>query len=516
MSASVCEDTNEQMTGLDVSPRRRRLGLTLAACCVAQAMILLDVTIVNVALPSIERGIDSTPEGLEWVINAYTLALAALIPVGGSLGDRYGRKRLFVAGLLVFTATSVGCALSTTGEQLIGWRAVQGVGGAMMAALTLSILVASFPAERRTAVIGLWAAIASLGFGLGPVLGGLLLGAFPWSSIFWVNVLIGGAGLVLALVGVSESKDPNSHPLDWIGALLVSGAMFCLTFSLIESSDSPWASPIVAGPLVCSAALVALFLLWESGRAAPLVPLSLFGIRSFAAANLVLALMYLSLTGMFFYVTLFFQNLLGWTAFQTGLSWLFMIALFLGASVNAGRINKRFAARPVVAVGAAVAGFGMLGLALISPDTPFALTATWYLLVGLGYGLAIPAVSSVAMGDVPSAHVGVGSGILNTARQVGSSVGLAAVAAIGISLTSRYWEASVAKLPVTSQRTALGLAPDVNSGSAEQVASTIGMAAGAYAQKAFLLGYRASMVAAAVALGLAAVIALAGLGTKAR
>jgi MFS transporter, DHA2 family, methylenomycin A resistance protein len=344
------------------------------------------------------------------------------------------------------------------------------------------------------------------------VLGGLLLGAFSWSSIFWVNGLIGGVGLILALVGVTNSRDPAERPLDWIGAVLVSGAMFLLTFGLIESNDSPWLSPTVIGSLVGSAVLWALFLVREARTAFPLVPLALFRIRSFTTANVIFVLLYLSLTGMFFYVTLFFQNLLGWSALTTGLSWIFLNFLFLVASVNAGRVTGRFGMRRVIAVGCAVAALGMFGLALISPTTPFAVTASLYMALGLGYSLAVPAVSSVAMGDVPVARAGGGSGILNTARQLGSSVGLAVVASVGIGVTSARWEASVSGLPEPSQAAAAGLTQDVNSGSAGEVAGSIGSAAGSYAQDAFLSGYRSAMLAAAVALGVAVFLAVLHLG----
>jgi MFS family permease len=204
----------------------------------SQAMILLDVTIVNVALPSIQQELHVQPANLEWVVGAYTLVLAALILVGGTLGDRFGRKRVFLVGLCIFTLASAGCALSQDDKMLIAFRALQGVGGAAMAALTLSILVHAYDPEHRTSAVGTWAAISGLGFGLGPVLGGLLIQAFDWSAIFWVNVPIGVACGAVALVAVEESRDPQARRLDVLGALLAAGGLFLLTFALIEQSPN--------------------------------------------------------------------------------------------------------------------------------------------------------------------------------------------------------------------------------------------------------------------------------------
>ena len=213
---------------------------TLLAVCVGQAMILLDVTIVNVALPSIQRELGVTPANLEWVINAYCLTLGSLLLVGGALGDRYGRKRVYIVGLTLFTLLSAACALAQDDPQLIAFRALQGGGAALMAPLTLAILVDAVPPERRTTAIGIWAGVASLGVGLGPVLGGVMIEAFDWSAVFWVNVPLGVLGVALALVGVRESRDPDARRIDPVGTLLVATGLFLLTFGLIETNEHPW------------------------------------------------------------------------------------------------------------------------------------------------------------------------------------------------------------------------------------------------------------------------------------
>lgn len=261
--------------------RRRRL--TLVAMCIAQGMTLLDVTIVNTALPSIQRELHMTAGQLEWVISAYALSLAAFIPLGGALGDRYGRKRFFLAGMVVFTLGSVACALSTSDVALIGSRALQGAGGAFMSALTLAILTETYPVERRAGAFGMWAAISGLGFGLGPVVGGALLSVFSWSAVFWVNVPVAVAGFVIAIVAVTESRNPEGRALDAVGMVAVALGLLGLTFGLIESSSHPWASLDVVGPLVGGAILLAFFVLWESRTSSPMLPPSLLRARSFVS-----------------------------------------------------------------------------------------------------------------------------------------------------------------------------------------------------------------------------------------
>src|ERR1700683_2709378 len=219
------------MRGTTSAPAGSR-RLTLVAMCLAQGMILLDVTIVNVALPSIQRDLHTTTGNLEWVVSAYALALATLIPCGCALGDRFGRRRFFVVGLIIFTLASSACALSTGAVELVAFRVLQGVGGALMSALTLSILVEAYPAERRAKAIGTWAGAAGLGFGLGPVVGGLLLGVADWSSIFWVNVPIGVCAVIITLRGVVESKDTQPRRFDVVGVVLSVTGLFSLTFAL--------------------------------------------------------------------------------------------------------------------------------------------------------------------------------------------------------------------------------------------------------------------------------------------
>jgi DHA2 family methylenomycin A resistance protein-like MFS transporter len=411
-----------------MSPGRRRW--TLIAACFSQFMILLDVTIVNVALPSIQRELDVTPGTLVWTINAYALPLASLILVGGTLGDRYGRKRVFALGFALFTLFSAGCALSTSDHMLIAFRALQGVGAALLAPLSLAILVDAFEPERRAWAIGIWATIAGLGFGLGPVLGGALIEAFDWSAIFWVNVPIGIAGLLTTLTQVRESRDPGARRLDPGGAALASGALFCLTLGLVETDDHAWTSAFTLAFLGAAVALAAAFLVFEARHAEPMLPLGFFRRRAFTIANLDFGLMYAALAGVLFFVSLYFQNVKGFSALETGVSWLTMNVPFILVSLFAGRLQGRFGARRVVVGGALLAGLGLLDFAPLDADSPFLQAVPGYFLVGVGYGAAVPAISAVAMGAIEVERAGVASGVLNTARQVGTAVGLAALGSI--------------------------------------------------------------------------------------
>jgi DHA2 family methylenomycin A resistance protein-like MFS transporter len=412
---------------------------TLAACCCAQFLILLDVTTLNVALPAIQRELDVPTGSLVWIINAYVLPLASLILVSGTLGDRYGRKRVFLAGFALFTAFSVGCALATSDDTLIVFRALQGAGAALLAPLSLSILVDAFPPERRAWAIGIWATVAGLGFGGGPILGGALIRAFDWSAIFWMNVPVGITGMLLTLVFVRESRDPNARRLDLVGAALVSAGLFCLTFALVESDEHGWTSGFTLGLLGAAAGLLAFFLLHEAHHPEPMLPLGFFRRRVFARANVLYAVLYAGLAGTLFFVSLYFQNVKGYSPLRTGISWLVMNVPFLAVSVVAGRIQPRFGVRLVVFVGTLLGGIGILGFAALGVDSSFLRALPAYLVVGLGYGLCVPALSTVAMGAIEVEHAGVASGVLNTSRQVGASVGLAALTSIGTAVAPGPW-----------------------------------------------------------------------------
>jgi MFS transporter, DHA2 family, methylenomycin A resistance protein len=494
-----------------VRDTRRRQRLTLWAMCISQGMILLDITIVNIALPSIQADLHMTAGQLEWVVSAYALTLATLIPLGGTLGDRFGRKRVFLVGLVVFTLASAACALSSDAGVLIGCRVVQGVGGAVMSALTLSILSEAYPVETRAGAIGIWAAIAGLGFGLGPVIGGILIGVSDWSSVFWVNVPIGVVGLGVAVVGVSESRDPVARHLDVTGIVLSATGLFGITFGFIEAASRPFASPAVYGPIVAGAALLSGFVWWEHRCVSPMSPPALLRDRGFRTSCAVYFLAYLALASVMFFVTLLFQDVKGWSALRTGVSWLLMNVPFIVMAQLAGRLQRRFSSGPVVVTGCLVAGAGVALLGLVTTATPFVLAAAGYILLGAGYGTLVPGITNVAMRTVPTGTSGVAAGIVNASRQVGTSVGLGFVGFLGVRAAAGAWSASVARLPPGSHATAGSLTQSVSSGQIGKVTATLGKQAGDAATTAFLHGYGVAIGTCALALLVAAGAAYAGL-----
>jgi EmrB/QacA subfamily drug resistance transporter len=455
--------------------------------CIAQGMILLDVTIVNIALPSIQRELHASSGELEWVISGYALSLAALIPLSGSLGDRFGRKRFFAAGLIVFALGSVACALSASALELIASRVLQGVGGAIMSALALSILTVTYSGKARAGAIGIWATVAGLGFGLGPVVGGLLLGMFGWSSVFWVNVPFAVAGIVLTVTVVPESRNPDTRPVDVPGVLSSAGGLLALIFGLIESASSSWTSAPVAIPLAAGLVLLASFVWWERRAPVPMVPPAVLKLRSFTTSCGVYLLSYASLTGVYFYLTLLYQDVDGWTALRTGLSWLFMNVPFLITAQFAGRLSRRLPARAIVGGGCLVTAAGILTLSTLTPSSPFIVAVIGYVLFGTGTGMWIPGVANVAMRDVPPGLSGTASGVFNASRQVGTSMGLAILGAIGAE------------------------ARNVASARISSVTRALGPSQRAAAEQAFSHGYHLAVLVAGLGLIAAAIIAAFGL-----
>jgi MFS transporter, DHA2 family, methylenomycin A resistance protein len=479
------------VAGQPLSARRR--VVTLVAMCVAQGMILLDNTIVNVALPSIQRELDVNPGNLIWIVNAYVLALASLIMVGGTLGDRYGRKRVFLIGLAIFTAMSAACALSPDDPALVAARAAQGVGAALVAPLSLSILADAYPPERRTAAIGIWAAAAGLGFGAGPVVGGILVELFSWSAVFWVNVPIGIIGLVLVITGVRESRNPHARRLDLPGAVLVAAGLCVLTFAIVESEHIGWTSPTMIALLATAGVLLVSFLVVESRVREPMVPLGLFRDSRFTVSCGVYAIMYLALASTFFFVTLFFQNVEGWSALEVGLSWLIMNTPFLIASTLAGRLAV-WIGTATCWLGVLLGGLGVLALAFLTPGADLLAASPGYVLIGAGYGMAVPTISSVAVSALPLEHSGLASGVLNSARQVGTAVGLAVLGSVGLAVTRNSWAAQSAQLPTSTQAGAPDIVQDVSGGQGGVVAQQLGPAAKPLVDRAFVDGLHVALL----------------------
>jgi DHA2 family methylenomycin A resistance protein-like MFS transporter len=490
--------------------------LTLLAMCIGQGMILLDVTVVNVALPSIQRQLHESSGDLEWVISAYALSLAALIPLSGTLGDRFGRKRFFAVGMVVFALGSVACALSTTAPELIGARAFQGVGGAIMSALALSILSETYSGETRARAIGIWATVAGLGFGLGPVVGGLLLGVSGWSSVFWVNVPFAVAGVVLTITVVPESRNPDTRAVDVPGVLASAAGLLALTFGLVESSSNSWTSTPVWAPIVAGFVLLAAFVVWEHRASFPMIPAEVVKQRTFSTACGVFLFSYAALTAVYFYLTLLYQDVDGWSALRTGLSWLFLNAPFLVVAQLAGRLNRWLSPRAVVAGGCLVTAAAVITLSTLTRSSPFRVTVIGYVLFGAGTGMWIPGVANVAMRDVPSGLSGTASGVFNASRQVGTSIGLAILGAIGADTARSAWDSHVSHLSGPAQQAAIAQAHNVASAQIGAVTRALGTGQGAAAEQAFSDGYEVAVLVAGLCLIAAALISVFGLHERHR
>jgi len=491
------------------TPRHHRL--TLLAMCVSLFIIQVDVTIVNVALPSIQHSLHTGPGDLEWVISAYALALAALIPVGGALGDRYGRKRIFLIGVTVFGLGSVACALSRSAAALIGFRAVQGVGGAAMLALTLSIITETFPAKSRAGAIGTWAAIGGTGFGVGPVAGGILLSFFGWSSVFWVNIPFAVVGVALTLAAVAESRNPASRRLDGPGVAASALGLVGITLGLTETSSHPWGSWPVLAPLATGAVLLACFALWERHSAHPMIPPALLGARSFVSASGVFLISFAAFSSLMYYVTLLYQDVNGWSPLRTGLSWLLLNAPFLLMAQLTGRIDRRHPPARVVAAGCVVAAIGVFALSRVGTTTPFLLTAIGYLLAGIGFGVIVPGVTHVAMRDVPAGASGAASGVVNASRQVGTSVGLAVLGSLGVTAAISDWDAAVRRFPAPVRAAAARQAQNVAGAHISAVTRALGPAYQHAAAQSFVHGYHLAIGIGAACVLAAAATALLGL-----
>jgi EmrB/QacA subfamily drug resistance transporter len=493
----------------DMDVRRERL--TLLAMCFGLFMIMLDNTIVNVALPSIQRELHASPETLAWTVNAYVVPFAALILLGGKLGDRFGRRRMFVAGLAIFTASSAACALSSSIGALVAARAVQGVGAALMNPLSLSILVATFPPARLSAAIGVWAGISGLGLAIGPLLGGVLVENLDWSAVFWINVPVGVLATVVTLRAVRESRDPAGRSLDLPGSALVTLALFSVVWGLIKSETHGFGSSYVIGFLAVGAVLLALFVGWERRARDPMLPLAFFARRLFSVADAVMLLVGFAMFGAIFYGALYLQNVQGYSALGAGVRTLPWTLMILVVAPPAGRLSARMGARLPAAAGMLLLSAGLVGLAGLHADTPYSSIWPFFVLCGIRTALAMPTLSATAMGAIAAEKAGVASGVLNTARQVGGALGIAVLGAVATARIASQWDDFVAAAPPALQPQATRLGELVQGGQLAPIGRLAGPAASDVAASAFMTGFSAAMWTAAALTLLAAAVALVGL-----
>ena len=412
-------------------------GALLFVVLLAQFMVILDIAVVNVALPDMRSGLHFSTTGLQWVVNAYTLTFAGFLMLGGRSADILGRRRVFLVGVALFSLSSLACALADSKGLLIGARALQGFAGAMMSPATLSIITSSLPeGPARNRGLGIWGAMGALGASSGALLGGLLTQAFGWPAIFAVNVPL---GLIVVVYGLryipATSAAASSRHFDATGAVLVTGALVSITYGIVQSDTLGWGSASVLAPLAAGVILLGAFVLVE-GRFAkePLVPLRVFRIGQLRSANLVVVLLYAAFFPVWFFLTLYMQQVLGYTAIEAGLAFLPMTLSIMAASWLAPRAVGSFGARRVITAGMVGAGVGMALLTGLSPHgTYFATVFPGALFAALGMGSSLVPATIVAMRGLPNRDSGLGSGLLNTSRLMGGALGLAVLSTIASS-----------------------------------------------------------------------------------
>ncbi|MGH3114008.1 MAG: MFS transporter [Gaiellaceae bacterium] len=404
---------------------------TLGALAFALFMIMLDNTVVNVALPSIQRDLDIGLSELEWTVNAYALTFAVLMLSGGKLADFFGRRRVFLIGLAIFTLASLACGLATSGGTLIGARMIQGVGAAIMLPATLSIISATFPPHQRGMAIGIWAGVSAMALAIGPLIGGLITEHIDWSWIFFVNVPIGVLGIVVSALVIHESRDTSADQrLDIPGLLASAVALFALTFALIEANAYGWGDPLIVGLFVLSAVAFAAFVWLEAHQRSPMLDLSLFRSSTFAGANVVALLVTLAMFGVVFFMSIYMQNILGYSATKTGAAFLPMTVLIILIAPAAGKFSDRVGSRWLMTAGMTCLTVALIVFSRLGLDSGFWDIAPGLLVGGLGLALVMTPMTAAALGSVPVEKSGVGSGVLNTFRQVGGALGIAVMGAI--------------------------------------------------------------------------------------
>jgi EmrB/QacA subfamily drug resistance transporter len=404
---------------------------TLAAVAFGLFMIMLDNTVVFVALSAMQKDLHISTSELEWVVNGYALTFAVLMLTGGKLADLLGRRLIFIVGLIIFTIASLACGLATTAVILIGARVVQGVGSALMNPATLSIITATFPPRQRGTAIGIWVGVSAMALAIGPLVGGLITEHINWSWIFFINVPVGIVAIVVARLVIKESRDTSHEQRLDLPGLLVSGvALFALTYALIEANQHGWTSPLILGLFAVAAIGLVGFVLLEARQRLPMLDLSLFRNPTFAGANVVMFLVALAMFGVFFFVSLYMQNVLGYSPTQAGAAFLPMTVLIVLLAPMAGRLSDRIGSRWLMGAGLVFVSISLLIESSFGVHSSFWRILPAMLVGGMGMAFAMTPTAAAAMGSVPVDKAGVGSAVLNSMRQVGGSLGIALMGAI--------------------------------------------------------------------------------------
>jgi len=416
----------------------RRKWLALALLCTVQFMVVLDIAIVNVALPSIQTDLGFSQENLQWVISAYALLFGGFLLLGGRAADLLGRRRIFLAGIVVFTAASLLSGLAWSEGALIGARAVQGLGAAIISPAALSILMTSFAqGKERNTALGAWGAVGAFGAVAGVLLGGVLTDLLSWPWIFFVNVPVGLAALAVTPFLISESRNATARSFDVPGAVLVTSGLVVLVYAITQANDFGWASLETIGLFASSVALLAGFLGWEARSKDPLMPFSIFRLRTLVGANVAALILGTAMFGMFLMLTLYMQQVLGYSPLRTGVGYLAVAGTAIVWSALAAQLVTRIGVKPVLVVGMTALTAGLVYFTQVSVGGSYlGDLLPGFLLISVGIGFSFVPISIAALAGVKNSEAGLASGLFNTSQQIGGALGIAALSSIATSTTS--------------------------------------------------------------------------------
>jgi EmrB/QacA subfamily drug resistance transporter len=403
---------------------------TLIAVCTGIFMLLLDITVVNVALPDIQSSLHASFSDLQWVIDAYSLTLAAFLLTAGVVGDMFGRREVFAVGLAVFTVSSLVCGLSSSALMLNLSRAVQGVGGAIMFATSLALIAQAFQGRERGTAFGIYGAVVGGAVAIGPLIGGAITSSIGWRWIFFVNIPIGIVAVIITLARIDESKDPNKRRIDWTGFITFSLALFLLVFALVRGNDLGWHSAAVIGMLAASAVLLVVFLVAEWKQRDPMLDLTLFRRPAMVGVSVATFCIAASIFAMFLYITLYIQDVLGYGPFQAGLRFLPLTVLSFAVAPFAGRLTVRVHSRYLMGTGLLLVAVGCFLMSFTDAASTWLVLLPGFIVCGVGIGTANPVIASASVAVVPHQRSGMASGSSNTFRQVGIATGIAGLGAI--------------------------------------------------------------------------------------
>jgi EmrB/QacA subfamily drug resistance transporter len=491
----------------------QRKWWTLIAVSVATFMLLLDITVVNTALPAIEEDLNASFTDLQWVIDAYTLSLAALVLTAGSLADRLGRRRVFAAGLLIFSGASLAAGLAPDATFLNIARAVQGIGGAILFAVSLALVAQEFaPGRERGTAMGIYGATIGVSVAVGPLVGGALVDSLGWQWVFFINVPVGIAAIAVTYAKLRESRDPNATRVDWGGLATFSSALFLLVLGLLRGNDEGWGSTLIVALLGASAALMVAFLAIESRVQQPMLPLRLFRKPAFTGVQLAALGVSASMFALFLYITFYLQNHLGHSPLEAGLIYLPFTVINFFVAAAGGALLARLPARVIMSVGLGLTGVGLLLMGGIDPADEWTAMLGGFLVAGAGTGLLNPVIADVALSVVPKEQSGMAAGINDTFRQVGIAVGIAAWGAIFLSRGASKVEELAAGTPAATGERPRQLIEAASSGNLDTAVAAVppgarGTVANA-ASEGFLAGFNEILLLGGIFSLAAALVAL--------